>query len=193
MTAHTNHPSTLEHGLADDCPRCAEHAEHPLQSLDHDHVADLWRRMLAVEFDPFGDHDLRYRTAREAQACWRLADYARFLLLIDIAPAAVVPGRTYAPRERAIDPIAVPFADIAGALEAQAWGVLVLTHRPLEEPSSPWTGSATWQTEDSRAAHDDEPLSEDEYERATRTEFRAAPTLRDCLASLREAVVRVRA
>lgn len=29
MTTHTIHPSIREHGLQDDCPRCAEHAARP--------------------------------------------------------------------------------------------------------------------------------------------------------------------
>lgn len=34
MAMHSLHPDTHTHGLADDCERCAEHAEHPIQSLD---------------------------------------------------------------------------------------------------------------------------------------------------------------
>lgn len=39
MTIHSIHHDIHEHGLADGCPRCCEHAERPLQGLD--------RRMLA--------------------------------------------------------------------------------------------------------------------------------------------------
>jgi hypothetical protein len=31
---HTQHPDSHEHGLADGCPRCAEHAVDPVASLD---------------------------------------------------------------------------------------------------------------------------------------------------------------
>lgn len=41
MTIHTIHPDSHEHGLADDCPRCAEHAEHPIQSLDHENLGRI--------------------------------------------------------------------------------------------------------------------------------------------------------
>lgn len=47
MTMHSLHPDTHTHGLADDCPRCVEHAEHPIQSLDQ---ANL-RRILALAVD----------------------------------------------------------------------------------------------------------------------------------------------
>ncbi len=48
MTMHTFHPDTHENGLADDCPRCAEHAEHPIQSLDQENLM----RIMAVALDP---------------------------------------------------------------------------------------------------------------------------------------------
>jgi len=43
MSSHTLHDDVHERGLADGCPRCREHAEHPLQSLDN--------RMLRALFD----------------------------------------------------------------------------------------------------------------------------------------------
>ena len=45
MSTHTLHPPTHEHGLADDCPRCAEHAEHPLDSLDLENQRNLLQRV----------------------------------------------------------------------------------------------------------------------------------------------------
>jgi hypothetical protein len=45
MTVHSVHPDTHTHGLADDCERCAEHAEHPEESLDTDHFIELVMRV----------------------------------------------------------------------------------------------------------------------------------------------------
>lgn len=45
MTSHTYHPDTHEHGLADECPRCAEHARHPFESLDDTNLRQLIRRV----------------------------------------------------------------------------------------------------------------------------------------------------
>ena len=47
MAMHTFHPDSHEHGLADDCPRCAEHAEHPFESLDRLNLAALATRTIA--------------------------------------------------------------------------------------------------------------------------------------------------
>jgi hypothetical protein len=90
-TIHTFHPDTLEAGLSDDCPRCSEHANDPLRSLDEPHLADLWRRMLAAEY---GDGGM-YRSHAEARACRQLVGHARFLRSIGIDPQDVVPGERY--------------------------------------------------------------------------------------------------
>jgi hypothetical protein len=45
MTTHSFHEDSHTHGLADDCERCQEHAEHPETSLDR---ANL-ERLLAGE------------------------------------------------------------------------------------------------------------------------------------------------
>ena len=45
MTVHTYHPDSHTHGLADNCPRCAEHAAHPRGSLDDDNLYALHRRI----------------------------------------------------------------------------------------------------------------------------------------------------
>mgnify|MGYP001610228943 CR=1 FL=1 len=47
---HVFHPDSHSHGLADGCPRCAEHAE-DLISLDDDNLTVLYRRTLAFERD----------------------------------------------------------------------------------------------------------------------------------------------
>lgn len=43
MTIHAYHEDTHTHGLADDCPRCAEHAEYPLEGLDRENIQRLIR------------------------------------------------------------------------------------------------------------------------------------------------------
>jgi hypothetical protein len=47
VSTHTFHPDTYEHGLADGCPRCDEHAAHPLESLDSRNLRALIDRVLA--------------------------------------------------------------------------------------------------------------------------------------------------
>jgi len=84
-TIHTYHPDSLEHGLSDDCPRCSEHANDPLVSLDQAHVEALWRQMVAVEFGGGG----MYRSHAEARACRHLYALGLFLQRIGIDPRAV--------------------------------------------------------------------------------------------------------
>lgn len=45
MSSHTPHPDSHEHGLADDCPRCGEHAQHPFESLDDANLLNLLSRV----------------------------------------------------------------------------------------------------------------------------------------------------
>ena len=45
MSTHGPHPPTHTHGLADGCPRCAEHAEHPFESLDAKNLRALIERL----------------------------------------------------------------------------------------------------------------------------------------------------
>lgn len=65
MSSHTclpDHPGIL----ADDCERCAEHAESAmLLDLDGDKTRALWDKMVAVEFGDGGG----YETGNEAKAC----------------------------------------------------------------------------------------------------------------------------
>lgn len=90
MSIHTPHESTLDVGLVDGCPRCAEHARRPLDGLDRDHLQAFWRQMLLVEYD---SPDARYRSDAEATCCLRLYEYARFLRSIGIDPTLVMPGQ----------------------------------------------------------------------------------------------------
>lgn len=45
MASHTFHPDTHEHGLADGCPRCDEHAERPWVGLDAENLENLRDRI----------------------------------------------------------------------------------------------------------------------------------------------------
>lgn len=47
MAVHSQHPTTHEHGLADDCPRCAQHAAEPFIGLDDANLAALVERTVA--------------------------------------------------------------------------------------------------------------------------------------------------
>ena len=47
MSSHIYHPDSLEVGLVDGCPRCEEHAEHPFESLDNEHLVQLFNRVMA--------------------------------------------------------------------------------------------------------------------------------------------------
>lgn len=58
MTIHALHPPIHEYGLADDCPRCAEHAEHPLDSLDLENQRELLRRV-NMEWAPRSENEAR--------------------------------------------------------------------------------------------------------------------------------------
>jgi hypothetical protein len=77
---HSLHPDSHEHGLADDCPRCAEHAEHPFESLDDENLVALATRTVAWMRDeeyPRSETEttaMRYmeRSVREARALLRL-------------------------------------------------------------------------------------------------------------------------
>lgn len=67
MTVHAYHPDTHTHGLADDCPRCLEHARHPLNSLDLENLAALRLRL---------NDDLAARSDTEALAMVNLSEGA---------------------------------------------------------------------------------------------------------------------
>jgi hypothetical protein len=74
MSTHTPHPPTLHVGLVDGCPRCEEHARHPLDSLDHEHLAAFWHQMRRVEAD-----EGVYRSRAERKACEPLIFILSFL------------------------------------------------------------------------------------------------------------------
>lgn len=68
MTVHTSHPPSHTHGLADDCPRCAEHAEHPFESLDTVNLRELLYRV---------NLDLPARSGNERRAMDAIEAHAR--------------------------------------------------------------------------------------------------------------------
>jgi hypothetical protein len=45
MSTHTVHADIFHHGLADDCPRCKEHASAPFADLDDGVLAHLVNRI----------------------------------------------------------------------------------------------------------------------------------------------------
>ena len=46
MASHTYHPDTHTEGLADDCPRCDQHAVMPLEGLDEINITAIKLRVL---------------------------------------------------------------------------------------------------------------------------------------------------
>ncbi len=48
-TTHTVHDDVHEHGLADACDRCNEHAQQPLLNLDNETLSNLFARTCAGE------------------------------------------------------------------------------------------------------------------------------------------------
>jgi len=68
VSTHTLHPDTHEHGLADDCPRCAEHAEYPFLSLDRENQRALLIRV---------NLDLPPRSLTEARAMLNVVEAMR--------------------------------------------------------------------------------------------------------------------
>lgn len=89
MTMHRLHPifddeTAKEWGLSkpdrervilyDDCDRCAEHAEHPLMSLDDSSLSAMWDQMVIAEHDTGF-----YRTGNEGKAGRELYRIACFL------------------------------------------------------------------------------------------------------------------
>jgi hypothetical protein len=68
MSSHSIHPDSHTNGLADDCPRCAEHAN-DLLGLDLRNLWALYERRVAVER---GDPGVYYRSANESKAAYNL-------------------------------------------------------------------------------------------------------------------------
>lgn len=88
MTSHIYHPKMVERlaskmrgmgVLVDGCERCEEHAEHPVVSLDREHLAALWREMIEVEATDDYDGMVGYRSLADARAARMLMPIRRFL------------------------------------------------------------------------------------------------------------------
>jgi len=63
MVAHIQHPDSHVYGLIDNCPRCAEHAEHPFDGLADRNLKTL---ILKVRLDD------EPRSQNEAEAMYRI-------------------------------------------------------------------------------------------------------------------------
>ena len=78
MSTHTQHVPIREGGLADDCPRCAEHAEHPFDSLDRDNLFALAERTKAwMRDDEFPRSEVECVAMRKVEAAIRQARQMR--------------------------------------------------------------------------------------------------------------------
>ena len=78
MSTHTRHPDTHAHGLADDCPRCNEHADHPFESLDDGNLRALVRRTrLWMENAAYARSENELRAMRIVEVALRQADRPR--------------------------------------------------------------------------------------------------------------------
>lgn len=62
---HTTHEEIREHGLADGCPRCEEHAQDPFRSLDDGNLNELLIR---------AENDERPRSQNEGIAMNKVRD-----------------------------------------------------------------------------------------------------------------------
>lgn len=83
MASHVDHPPIATFGLADDCERCTEHAQHPWRDLDPSNLRPLIE--MAV------DRNTRPRSETEAIAVANvLTQLERFGKLAEAAPELTV-------------------------------------------------------------------------------------------------------
>lgn len=76
MSTHTFHPDTRTDGLADNCPRCDEHAEAPWFTLDDANLEALVRRTQQWRHDPLS---ARPRSEAEHKAMRKIEQHLRIL------------------------------------------------------------------------------------------------------------------
>lgn len=82
---HSSHQDVHTHGLADNCDRCAEHAEHPWRDLDEEVLRDLVERATAR------DRFSLMRSETEGIAMAKVIDALDHVgKLFEAAPVAVV-------------------------------------------------------------------------------------------------------
>ena len=86
MATHTVHEDITENGLDDDCPRCAELAERPLE-LDNRNFIDAWARMIDVEWGSGS-----YRGDNERKLGKKLYEYAVFVERYELIDPRVLPA-----------------------------------------------------------------------------------------------------
>ncbi len=68
MSAHNPHPSIKENGLADDCPRCDEHAQYPFEGLDDRNLEDIVSRLAGDELPRSINEDVAMGNVKDAIA-----------------------------------------------------------------------------------------------------------------------------
>jgi hypothetical protein len=71
LSTHRIHDPIETHGLADECERCKEHAEHPLRDLDSGNLSDLLTRIINKEKPRSSTEDVAMYHVKVAldQAC----------------------------------------------------------------------------------------------------------------------------
>lgn len=90
MSAHSYHESTTkDYILYDGCDGCSEHALHPIESLDNEHLEWLWAKMIKVEFD----EKIHYASIAERMAAKKLLPFALLLLKFGYEPRQFLIGR----------------------------------------------------------------------------------------------------
>lgn len=87
MNGHSYHDNTTKDCiLYDGCERCSEHATHPIDSLDNEHLQWLWIKMIKMEFDE--KKGLHYASVAERMAAQKLYPFAILLLKFGYEPVA---------------------------------------------------------------------------------------------------------
>lgn len=85
MSGHAYHDNTTKDCiLYDGCDRCSEHAEHPIESLDLEHLHWLWDKMIKMEIDE--KEGLHYASIAERMAAKKLYPFALLMERFGYSP-----------------------------------------------------------------------------------------------------------
>mgnify|MGYP001571143581 CR=1 FL=1 len=77
MAIHSYHPDIHAYGLADNCERCEQHAEHPLDTLDDSMLTDLILRVRRDNYPRSNNEAAAMNSIRQFQRNYQ--NYARVL------------------------------------------------------------------------------------------------------------------